>query len=378
MSGFGGYNPLPLRLGGDDVEGWRAEQHSRMVADVAAAKRTLPFAVVTVSRAAANGSAPVIERLGCQAAPNSDNAPTATGNAAVSPVPIVLTWPNAPEDELGNALPLQITAVRVQWQGGSIIHDAEATSPNTVSITCDTAGTWLFTVYVYATWGATPKIEHYGGDPSKTDATEELVPYAWIWYRELGSALGSAYTGSRSGSIHARTLALARATAAVSRSTERLVCNGNPATADAMLTKWAEAIQIPIGQNDPNWLVRRRAASMFAASDGQTITGLELALYDLLGPTFVTIRTFDEDDEPDAWPSYWDLGGGVWASKRAKILVDVRAPGSTNDIEFNETMQVHFVRLMDRLTPATTWFDWTITSGGGFYLDVSQLDYTGL
>ena len=378
MSGFGGFNPFPLRLGGDDVEGWRSEQHARLVADIAAAKRTLPFAVLTVRREATTGSAPELVRLGCQAAPTSNNAPSVTGNAGVSTVAIVISWPAAPKDELGNALPLQITAARVQLHDKQEIPQFTITSPSSISITKDTAGAIEFTVYVYANWGESPKIERYDGDPLKTDAVEETTPYAWIWYRELGAAMGSAYGGARQGSVHARKLAIARATAAVSRATERLICNANPATAEALLDDWATCIQVPVGENDPPWLVRKRCRVLFSASNGQAIWGLELALYELLGPSFVEIRTFDSDDEPGAWPSSWDLGGGVWASKRSKILVDVRYPGTTTNLEFNETMQVHFVRLMDRLTPATTWCVWTTTVSGGFYLDISPLDFTGL
>ena len=43
---FGGFCPLPLRLGGSDLEGWAPNQHARMCADITAVRRTSPFAIV--------------------------------------------------------------------------------------------------------------------------------------------------------------------------------------------------------------------------------------------------------------------------------------------------------------------------------------------
>lgn len=43
---FGGFCPLPLRLGGSDLEGWAPNQHARMSADITAVRRTSPFAIV--------------------------------------------------------------------------------------------------------------------------------------------------------------------------------------------------------------------------------------------------------------------------------------------------------------------------------------------
>ena len=44
---FGGYAPLPLRLGGTATNGLTAQQHSRMCADLVAVKRTAPLAALT-------------------------------------------------------------------------------------------------------------------------------------------------------------------------------------------------------------------------------------------------------------------------------------------------------------------------------------------
>lgn len=45
---WGGYAPMPIRLGGSDEEGWAPEQHARMCGDVVAAKRSAPFCVFTI------------------------------------------------------------------------------------------------------------------------------------------------------------------------------------------------------------------------------------------------------------------------------------------------------------------------------------------
>lgn len=50
---FGGFAPLPIRLGGTDEDGWSPEQHARMCVDLQAAKRTAPFAVLTYTKSGA-------------------------------------------------------------------------------------------------------------------------------------------------------------------------------------------------------------------------------------------------------------------------------------------------------------------------------------
>jgi hypothetical protein len=47
--GFGGFCPLPLRLGGDSVYGWTAPQHARVCADMVSSKRAQPLAWITYS-----------------------------------------------------------------------------------------------------------------------------------------------------------------------------------------------------------------------------------------------------------------------------------------------------------------------------------------
>lgn len=48
--GFGALAPLPLRLGGTPEDGLTASQFLRLTADLAAARRTLPFAVMRIEQ----------------------------------------------------------------------------------------------------------------------------------------------------------------------------------------------------------------------------------------------------------------------------------------------------------------------------------------
>lgn len=59
MSGFGGYAPLPLRLGGGALDGLPAAQHARICADLVAVSRVAPFAWVTF-RYIGDPAAPVV------------------------------------------------------------------------------------------------------------------------------------------------------------------------------------------------------------------------------------------------------------------------------------------------------------------------------
>jgi hypothetical protein len=50
---LGAFAPLPIRLGGSAEEGWIARHHARVCADLVAAKRASPLAVMTYTKAGA-------------------------------------------------------------------------------------------------------------------------------------------------------------------------------------------------------------------------------------------------------------------------------------------------------------------------------------
>jgi hypothetical protein len=57
---FGGFCPLPIRLGGDAETGWNAQQHARSAANLVAYKRTAPLAWFTWSAPSGADTAAVI------------------------------------------------------------------------------------------------------------------------------------------------------------------------------------------------------------------------------------------------------------------------------------------------------------------------------
>lgn len=50
---LGAFAPLPLRLGGSDVEGWPSRMHARLAADLVALKRAAPLAIFTYTKVGA-------------------------------------------------------------------------------------------------------------------------------------------------------------------------------------------------------------------------------------------------------------------------------------------------------------------------------------
>lgn len=369
MAITGGFCPLPMRLNDDPIYGWSAAQYSRLCSDTLAASRSLPFAKLSIARTA--GGACRIVAWHCRAPETVDNTPTVSGTNQIT-----ITFPVAPEDEAENKHPLKIYKIEAQALNGLPVYEA-ITAPNIVTVSPDATGVIFFTAYVYADWNVST-LASYGAALDKEDTRTEQTPYAWIWYQELGASLGSAFGKSSTGLVHAKKIAIARAIAAVSRHEEQIRNQSTPHTAaPKFVEKWAQACLVPAPASDPEHKTRTATAAKFASRSGQDLIALESALYDLLGSRYVGIRVFTDADPDGTWPDTWDLGAGVWASTRAKILVDVLGPANASDLEFNRLMGVQFVQLMDQLTPAWVWFDWTNSDSGGFYLDVSPLDFTG-
>lgn len=371
---LGGLCPLPIRLGGDDESGWTANKHARVCADLAAVNRTLPFAVVTLTRGNSPGDAPSIVRYSGKEAPGS------LVLGGTWPNDLTLTWDQAPENELGERYQLRINSFSAHRHGDTIQPTCEITAPHQVTIGEVDGGDAFYgtiTVKVYASWGKAATIEDYGGDLDKRDAERETVPYAWLQYQDLTGSLGSGYGTAMSGAFHSRKLAIARALAACLRSEERLRANAHPDTADAMLEEWTKSVNVAVPFGESKAKTRKYTALMFRAESGQSIPAIERACSALLGDKFIGVRVFDIDDPASVWPTSWDIGGGVWASTRCKFLVDVKPPLNAGDQEFKDLVQVRLMNMLDRIAPSHSWFNWTIP-GDGFFLDVSPLDYTAL
>ena len=109
---FGGFAPLPLRLGGTDPTlRWTPEQHARVAADIAAAKRAAPLAAWSFTN---NGSVVAVQNYLGQNGVGAPYAPdgavrTATGT-------IEFTWSKPWLDEYDISEPL---AVRAVFGGGN-------------------------------------------------------------------------------------------------------------------------------------------------------------------------------------------------------------------------------------------------------------------
>ncbi len=372
MAFFGAFSPLPGPLGGSDEEGWAAAHHARLCADLAAAKRALPFALVTIFRD--NGSSPEITAVNMQAPETVANVPSVSGTSTT----VTFTFPDAPESELGEKLALKIT--RASWTR----HDsqdayANVTAPNVVVVTfpgvsADIGGT----LTVFAEWGPRARIERYGGSLRKRDSSTERTPYAWTWYNEIGASLGDAYGVTLSGAVHAKKLATARVFAAVSRSIDKFRANSTPSTAHLKLDDWARTLRVPVTSQSMEWDTRRLCSVMLAAEPGGSITALQRACFALLGETYVGIITFGPDEDPGVWSHTFAINGVVWATNRSRIILNITPPSDANDLSFKELVDIQAMSLLDRLTPAHVMFDWAATSELGFRLGISRLGIDGL
>jgi hypothetical protein len=382
---FGGFAPLPLRLGGSPEEGWSAADFMRLSADVAAMRRTRPFAILRVS-GDGGSNATLISYRGI-------HAPTVTPTVTMDGSQrAVITWPSSIEDDNGTEYQVQIRRANAGHEAtsGAVAGVTTLVSSNklSVSVRWGTGSAGTATVVVYADWGPVATgANDYGASPDKQDCNTETIPYAFNWYQELGASLGSAYgTGTR-GMVHARKLALARARAAVDRSAERFQANCVPGESDALLDDWSEALAIPSAESEPRWLVRKRAATKLASVAAADLLSLEAACQSLLGDRFVAIGTNygsalssppTSTPPTTAWSDDYDLGNGVWATQRCHVQVYVTRPSDPKDPVFLDLVNVQLMRLLDELLPAWATFSWSATDTDGFLVGLSLIGYDGL
>jgi hypothetical protein len=303
-----------------------------------------------------------------------------------------ITFPAYFEDSRGNAKRIAITGVRASVQGGTpYVVTATFGAANVISIETRTIAGVLTDVQmslkISGTVGAEPKVEDYGGDPDKTDTEEESTPYAWAWYLELEGMLGSAFTKSRTGVVHAEKLAKARLFGAgIQRSFERFRNNCVPATATDMLTAWARCFNVQTGPSIPEWKVRRSCATKMKLLTGCTKPNIDAALAELFGDILVSVNrndTNDLDDPPENtyWPNgdpgdpSYSICGYQWSSGRCHVWVQVSWPPDMSKTEFLHLMEVEYFRLMDIALPAHATFAWDLDTSTGFLLDISLMDY---
>jgi len=233
-------------------------------------------------------------------------------------------------------------------------------------------------------------IGDYGGSLDKEDSsTEGDAPYAWFVYRELTAQRGSAYSGRVGGTlVHCEHLAMARLLGWVCfRLPEKFVANTLPSTADDGLDYWVKVLAIPTRASDQKWQKRQRCAVHYRLPIKGNLDEIKVGLSELLGDIFVdaSFSTGGELSTPPAltyWPGVnpgpaeYDLGGGTWMSERSHLWVEVQGIASMPASEMNQLLNVQMFQYLDRALPAFCTFAYSV--GGGFILDVSQLDFTGL
>lgn len=244
------------------------------------------------------------------------------------------------------------------------------------------------------TWSRERSIGHYGGALDKANSqTEGKAPYAWVFYRELRAARGSAYRtvydGEKTGLVHAENLAASRSEAARWRSADKLANNALPLTSDERLLSWAEILAVESYPTDTIHDLRLRCAAKYRAAVGPTARAIDEAVQQLLGPAFVRIwrirgTSLASPPVPTYWPTAnpgpasYDLGGGAWLSSRCFFIVEAQQPTGMPTAEFLELMNVHLFKLLDQILPAWASANWaTNMTSTGFLLDISQLDFVG-
>lgn len=240
-------------------------------------------------------------------------------------------------------------------------------------------------------WSRDAAVGDYGGDPTKrASPTEGAAPYAWFCYRELQAMRGSAYSQKVGGTlVHCENLATARLMAWWGwRMPEKLRANSLPGSADDALPYWVEVLRVPSRASDQKWQLRQRCAAHHKAILSVNLEAIQTATSELLGDVYVD--SFFTDGAALSTPpplTYWpgvtpgpaafSLGGGTWASERSRFTVVVQIPPGMPLGEFRQLADVQLFQLLNRMLPAFCTLGWTVGSDG-FFLDVSDLDLTGL
>lgn len=381
----GAFAPLPLRLTVDTLS---AAQHARICADVVAAKRATPIAVLQVGQQ--GGGTRAISFYTGQNGYGSSYAPTV---GTLANYEFSLTWPATYEDELGIAHPWNIVGVQAFGGGGAALNGCQAVGqiqfPNIVTISTRNATSGVaadadVTVLIFG--AQTASISDYGGASDKEDNRTEIVPYAAQYYRQIQGLLGSAYSQELSGLVHCDNLTDARQWAWLRRLTEKMSCEMNPGTASGRLASWCTLLSVPWKDGDTESVLRGRCVAAFRRFRGPSPQVVDDSISALLGSWYVKSwrQWSDVLDPPPAltyWPvanpgpSAWDIGGGCWMSERCHLVVEVTMPAQADLGEFLTRMNVDLYQLLDKMLPAHWTFNWAVGVDDGFTLDIDQLDF---
>lgn len=205
MSGFGGLNPLPVRLGGTDATtSWTAEDHAAMARDLLCAARTVPFAHLEARRDLDTGDAEINRYRGINGA-GPDFAPTVT----IDSFTLRIIFPLSFTDERGVTRYVAIRHVEAAPANYRQVNDVGdvtvtwAASGGSLRISVGTiAGGGSVRVTVWGCYLDETRLEDYGGATDKVNTETEQVPYALSQLRALQDARGSAYSRERGTLVH--------------------------------------------------------------------------------------------------------------------------------------------------------------------------------
>lgn len=390
---FGGFAPLPLRLGPSAQEAWSAAQHARMADAVASMYSVGRFAVMHYEKSGAVVTVTFYagrNGVGLQYAPT----PTVVGNGSV-----LWTWPAQWDDALGETHLVRLVGahasahstggVGCQVTGASSGFHGRTITVTTTDTVIDTNIDAPVTLLVKGVEGR--RIGDYGGAADKRDSrTEGQTPFAWIWYEHFRHGMGAAYNAEDRETIqHAENIAHARTECAISRAAERLAHNGSPWTCDETLARWAEVLGVPWVESESNEALRARCAAKYRMARGNDYQTVDEACAQVLGEAFVRIWILEGTDlatppSPTMWPTInpgpasYDLGGGTWLSARSHLVVETTQPPGMADSDYLRLLNGDLYEMLSATLPAWVTFNWAENLGTGFLLDISKLDFTGI
>lgn len=391
---FGGYCPLPLRLGiGSEEECVSATQWQRLANDVAALGGPRVLAVITYDCAA---TPTVVQYVSCAGAGVS-MAPTI---AYVSTGVVDITWPSSFTDDHDVTRDFTILCARAQGHehGGVTLTDNAGITVGIGGVTSairvtahnqsNIATNGRVSLVVFGLFGPPAAHTDYGGNVDKQNCESERIPYAYTWYNEYTAMLGSAFSQEHSGYIHAIKLAAARLHAAEMRTAERFSCNAMPSISNEASPSWCRVFAIPTGSTGDPTLHRTLIGTRLAAAEGPSVGAVDGATSRLLGTNLVALHRYTTNalnDPPEItrWPGgtvgpdSMDLGGGAWFSQRSHLFVEVTEP-SGDASNYRELLDTHLFSLLDRILPAHATFDWGSTDSDGFIIGESIIGVDAL
>jgi hypothetical protein len=387
---FGGFAPLPERLGPDAETARSAAQHARLVADTVALRRVADLCSFAFST---NGAtATILDYDGANGEGLAWKPDTITVNGTGD---ISFRWADRVfVDDYETARPVAVRGFELGASGSSFLQATGELLDGGIRVRLfDAAGAAANgTVTVTLHGGLNAAIGDYDGALDKEDSiTEGDEPYAYQWYRNYEAMLGDGFTTARRGLVHAKKLALSRMQAGLQRTAERVLANSIPATADECLESWAKVLAVPLRDGAERWKVRQQCAVKFQTNRGPTSSDIDAALGSILGDLYVeSIRQNANPLETPPSQTFWPsgtpgpssmaLGGYAWFSERSHLTVRVTYPRAGDESEFFQRVNVDLFQYLDRRLPATANFNWAgwRTDVIGFFLDSSPLDLTGL